>query len=65
MHIYEHLHVYITYVLAKAFNCCTGIKVFLGFYSRKKGYKVMEMETKKIYESRDVIFYENIFRFQQ
>ncbi|KAJ1388249.1 Zinc finger, CCHC-type superfamily [Sesbania bispinosa] len=32
--------------------------------SRKKGYKVLDLQTKKFLESTDVVFYENSFPFQ-
>jgi len=35
--------------------------VFMGYPFGKKGYRVMELETSKFHESRDVIFHENIF----
>ena len=37
--------------------------VFMGYPFGKKSYKIMELETSKFYESRDVIFHENIFPF--
>ena len=37
--------------------------VFMGYPFGKKGYKVMELKTCKFYESRDVVFHENIFPF--
>ena len=37
--------------------------VFMGYPFGKKGYKVMELETFKFYESRDVVFHETIFPF--
>lgn len=30
-----------------------------------RGYKVLNMENKKIYETRDVFFYENMFPFHK
>jgi len=38
--------------------------VFIGYPMGKKGYKVCDMESHKIFTSRDVVFYENIFPFQ-
>lgn len=35
--------------------------IFLGFKTGVKGYKVMDMESKHIFLSRDVIFYEDVF----
>lgn len=41
-----------------------GLKcVFLGYPFGKKGYRVMQLDTKKCYISRDVIFVENVFPF--
>ena len=37
--------------------------VFMGYPFGKKGYRVMELETSKFYESRDIIFHEHIFPF--
>jgi len=37
--------------------------VFMGYPFRKKGYRAMELETSKFYESRGVVFHENIFPF--
>jgi len=37
--------------------------VFMGNPFGKKGYRVMELATSKFYESRDVVFHENIFPF--
>ncbi|KAJ0675133.1 putative RNA-directed DNA polymerase [Helianthus annuus] len=38
--------------------------VFLGYSNIKKGYKVWSLDNKKIYFSRDVKFYENIYPFK-
>ena len=38
--------------------------VFLGYPFNKKGYRVMDLATKKCYVTRDVRFVENIFPFQ-
>jgi len=40
-------------------NAC----VFIGYPFGKKGYKVMDLETSKFYESRDVVFHEDVFPF--
>ena len=37
--------------------------VFLGYPLGQKGYKVMDLETHKVYVSRDVVFHEHIFPF--
>jgi len=37
--------------------------VFMGYPCGQKGYKVMDIDTQKIYVSRDVIFHEDIFPF--
>jgi len=37
--------------------------VFMGYAFEKKGYRVMDLGTTKFYESRDIIFHENIFPF--
>lgn len=37
--------------------------VFLGYPYRKKGFKLLSLQTKKNFVSRDVIFHENIFPF--
>nr|GMD40836.1 Retrovirus-related Pol polyprotein from transposon TNT 1-94 [Ipomoea batatas] len=39
--------------------------VFLGCATATKGYKVYDIVSKELFLSRDVIFYENIFSFQQ
>ncbi|GKV19001.1 hypothetical protein SLEP1_g29301 [Rubroshorea leprosula] len=38
--------------------------VFIGYPHGKKGYRVFDLDTKQIFVSRDIIFYENIFPFQ-
>lgn len=38
-------------------------RVFVGYPFGTKGYKVLDLATKKIHVSRDVIFYENVFSF--
>lgn len=41
-----------------------GLKcVFLGYPFGKKGYRVMHLDTRKCYNSRDVVFVENVFPF--
>lgn len=41
-----------------------GIRcVMLGYPYCQKGYKVMDLETRKIFVSRDVVFKEKIFSF--
>jgi len=37
--------------------------VFLGYPYGKKAYKVMDLETHKIYASRDLVFHEHVFPF--
>lgn len=37
--------------------------VFVGYPFNTKGYKVLNLETKRIHISRDVVFYENVFPF--
>ena len=39
--------------------------VFLGYAFGKKAYIVMDLETHKFFESRDVVFHENIFPFDK
>ena len=39
--------------------------IFLGYPSGYKGYKVMDLETNVISISRNVVFHENIFPFDQ
>ena len=39
--------------------------VFIGYPFGKKGYKVLELATSKIHESRDVVFHENVFPFAE
>ena len=42
-----------------------GLKcVFLGYPFGKKGYRVLHLDTRKCYYSRDVIFIEDVFPFQ-
>ncbi|GJT89666.1 putative RNA-directed DNA polymerase [Tanacetum coccineum] len=38
--------------------------VFIGYSNEKKGYKLFSLETKKVYFSRDVKFYETVFPFR-
>lgn len=38
--------------------------VFLGYPFGIKGYKLLDLETKKIFISRNVIFYENVFPYK-
>ena len=38
--------------------------VFIGCSNEKKGYKLLSMETKHIFHSRDVKFYETVFPFK-
>ena len=45
---------------ARAIPC-----VFLGYSHGKKAYKVIDIQTRKIYNSRDIIFHENVFPFSQ
>lgn len=37
--------------------------VFLGYPSGQKGYKLLNLDTKKVFVSRDVQFHENIYPF--
>ena len=37
--------------------------IFVGYLYETKGYKVLSMSTKRIHVSRDVVFHENIFSF--
>lgn len=37
--------------------------VFLGYTPEEQGYKVLDLETMRIMESKDVMFYKNIFLF--
>jgi len=39
--------------------------VFTGYPFGKKAYKVIELDSHKFYESRDLIFHEDIFPFAQ
>ncbi|XP_071715128.1 uncharacterized protein [Rutidosis leptorrhynchoides] len=39
--------------------------VFIGYSSEKKGYKLLSLESKSVFYSRDVKFYETIFPFKQ
>jgi len=45
---------------ARAIPC-----LYLRYPYGKKAYKVMDLETKKIYSSRDVIFHKHVFPFPQ
>jgi hypothetical protein len=67
---YSHLHVfgYLCYVhdknrsndkFAPRFKPC----IFIGYPMGKKGYKVYDMESHKMFTSQDAIFYENQFPF--
>lgn len=38
--------------------------VFLGYAHNQKGYKLLELNSSKVFVSRDVIFYENNFPFK-
>lgn len=44
---------------SRAFPC-----VFLGYPFGKKAYKVFDLKSHKVYFSRDVVFHEDIFLFQ-
>ena len=39
--------------------------IFLGYTFGYKGYKLYDLQTRKVFHSRDVIFYENIFPFKK
>ena len=39
--------------------------VFLGYPTGTKGYKILDLETRKLTVSRDVLFYEEIFPFMK
>ena len=39
--------------------------VFLGYPASEKGYKLMDIQTRAIFVSRDVRFVENVFPFQK
>ena len=38
---------------------------FLGYTFGLKGYKLCDIENKKIFHSRDVVFQENVFPYKQ
>lgn len=38
--------------------------VFLGYLMNKKGYKLYDIENKRVFVSRDVIFKEHVFHFK-
>ena len=38
--------------------------VFIGYSNGKKGYKMLSLETKSVFFSRDVKFYETVFPFK-
>ena len=50
-------------VLRDKFEPRTTPHVFLGYIFGTKGYKVMNLATKKLHISRDVIFHEHVFPF--
>ena len=50
-------------VLRDKFEPRTTPHVFLGYFFGTKGYKVMNLATKKLHISRDVIFHEHVFPF--
>ena len=39
--------------------------IFLGYAFGKKAYRVMDLNTHKFFESKDVVFHENIFPFDK
>ena len=49
--------------LRDKFQARTTPHIFLGYPFGSKGYKVLNLATKKIHISRDVVFKENIFPF--
>nr|XP_009758219.1 PREDICTED: uncharacterized protein LOC104210944 [Nicotiana sylvestris]XP_016445225.1 PREDICTED: uncharacterized protein LOC107770429 [Nicotiana tabacum] len=69
--VVEHLKVF--GCLCYAVNLPKGDKfiarakavVFLGYSVTQKGYKLLDLETKQLFVSRDVVFKEHIFPFQQ
>lgn len=55
---------YATSLLPKdKFSARANPCVFLGYSTTKKGYKVMNLDTRKFIVSRDVIFHESIFPY--
>lgn len=68
---YEHLRVFrwLCYVFTKLkpldkFSTRARKCVFLWYISRKKRYKVLELDSNKVYELKDMVFYEEIFPLQ-
>ena len=67
---YSHLRVFgcLCYVHDKnrskdKFASCSKPCIFIGYLMGKKGYRVYDMESHKVFTSQDVIFYENQFPF--
>lgn len=46
------------------FSACNRSCIFLGYPYGQKGWKVYNLETHKIFVSREIIFHESIFPFQ-
>lgn len=48
----------------KKFDSRVVKSIFLGYVPNCKAYKLLDLQTNKVFASRDVIFYENIFLYQ-